>query len=177
MTCLFTIFALFNRDDKSHYILVDMLRWIGLWQGGMVMKVVRVLILNSLLFLGEVYQKICGLYEQYRFECFYKSNPRGIKNFPHYLWGKFVFMIFSLWEEKPNWGKIKSLAAAPFLEEFMYRGLVFGLYRDCGILESNRVACLTLLPLYFAIAHAHILWGQRHLPFNELKIQILIKVF
>ena len=62
--------------------------------------------------------------------------------------------------------QIKTLIAAPFLEELMYRGIIFGLYRDSGIFNEYPIYCLILLPFYFAIAHAHSLWDQRNLQWS-----------
>ena len=131
--------------------------------------------LNSALFLGEIYQNWVETYQKYRHEVYYSNNPRGFRNFPHYIWARLVFFLFGLWEEKPNWLKIKTLIFAPVLEEFMYRGIIFGLYRDSGVFASYPKLCLTLLPLYFAIAHAHILFKNRHQP--DIKQQALIKLF
>ena len=76
----------------------------------------------------------------------------------HYLWGKFVFAIFYIFENPIDWVTFKQIIAAPIFEEFMFRGIIFGLYRDCGIFKTHSTLCLTLLPLYFATAHTHILW-------------------
>lgn len=65
------VFGAFEREEKGTNIIADMVRWVGLWGEGMLKDVIRVLILNSLLFLGEIYQQICDLYGQYRHERYY----------------------------------------------------------------------------------------------------------
>ena len=115
-----------------------MVNWVGLGpseyrEKSLVRCVIDTIMLNSFLFLGEIYQNSVDTYQKYRHEVYYQKNPRGFKNFPHYIWAKFIFFVFSLWEEKPNWLKIKTLIFAPFLEELMYRGIIFGLYRDSGV--------------------------------------------
>ena len=86
----------------------------------------------------------------------------------HYLWAKFIYFIFSLWEEELDWFEIKKIILAPILEEVMFRGLIFGLYRDSGIYAGHSRACLYLLPLYFSFAHLNALYLMRHKPWVEL---------
>ena len=73
-TCLFSlfsVFAIFTRKDPSSNIVSDMIHWMGLWKQGVIWEVFKVVTLNSLLFLGEIYQNICQMYGDYRYECFY----------------------------------------------------------------------------------------------------------
>lgn len=177
---LTSIFAYLNKQSENGFLIVEMVKWMGLGpnpyrEKSVIRCVIEALLLNSFLFLGEIYQIMIDYYQKYRHETNYKRNPRGIKNFPHYLWARFVYFVFSLWEEKTNWVKLKTLIFAPVLEEFMYRGIIFGLYRDSGVFASHPKLCLTLLPLYFAIAHAHILFKNRNQP--DFKQQALIKLF
>jgi prenyl protein peptidase len=59
----------------------------------------------------------------------------------------------------------------------MYRGIIFGLYRDSGIFNRHPYLCLAFLPLYFAVAHAHILYSQRHLSAADFRHAALMKLF
>ena len=104
-----------------------------------------------------------------------KGNPRGMKNFAHYLWGKLVFAIFDFFENDLDLAELKKIIFAPFIEEFVYRGIIFGLYRDCGYFQKHKWFCVFLLPLYFATAHMNALWLQR----NSLnfKREAMIKLF
>lgn len=114
---------------------MQILSWIGLQP--VFWAVVKVLILNSMLFFGEIYLKIVGMYNEFRYEYAKTNNVKGYKNFVHYLWAKFVFFVFGLWEEELDWFEFKKIAVAPFLEEFMFRGLIFGMYRDSGIYAGH----------------------------------------
>ena len=50
---------------------------------------------------------------------------------------KFIFSIFDLFQKKINWLNLKSILIAPFVEEFLYRGIIFGIYRDSGLLFNK----------------------------------------
>lgn len=92
----------------------------------------RVIILNTLLFLGEVYLKLVWMKERYNYEKGFGRNSRGYKNFVHYLWAQFVFAVFFIIETPLDHLKFKQIVTAPILEEFMFRGIMLGLYRDSG---------------------------------------------
>ena len=55
----------------------------------------------------------------------------------------------------------------------MFRGVITGIYIDAGTSEK---VCIWVLPLYFAYAHVHALYKQRHLPWDRFQKEILIKV-
>jgi len=77
-----------------------------------------------------------------------------------------------------SWQRIKDLIFAPFLEELIYRGVIFGLFRDCGTFSESPTQCLILLPLFFAFAHIHALWRKAfELERNELRVEILLSIF
>jgi len=111
-----------------------------------------------MLFFGEIYLQIVEMYNNYRYEFQKTKNVKGYMNFGHYLWAKLVFFVFGLWENEFDWFEFKKIVLAPFLEEFMFRGLIFGLYRDSGIYAGHPQACLYLLPLYFSTAHMNAIW-------------------
>ena len=51
--------------------------------------------------------------------------------------------------------KLKQVIFAPVIEEFMFRGIITGIYVDAGTSEK---VCIWILPLYFAYAHVHALY-------------------
>jgi prenyl protein peptidase len=108
-----------------------------------------------------------------------KGNYRGYKNFAHYCWAAFVFKVFGLWESKEtDWVGLKQVVIAPILEEFTYRGLIYGMFRDSGTYHRHPIACLVLLPLFFAFAHVHIMWRKRNeMSLDEFKRELVIKLF
>ena len=79
-----------------------------------------------------------------------KRNPLKFTSFVHFLRYKFVFWAFSFVEQEFDWNKFKAIVAAPFLEEIVYRGLIFNI---CQATLENW--SMWILPLYFGLAHAH----------------------
>ena len=68
------------------------------------------------------------------------SHKERISNFMFYAKAKIIhfFLNFAsddIVEDMWNWGHIKHLITAPFLEEIMHRGIIFGLFRDSGLLD------------------------------------------
>jgi len=97
-----------------------------------------VIILNSFLFLGNIYILVLEKLQDYKNEK-ELNKKQGINSFPHYLWKTFVFTIFDLFQKKTDWSNLKSLVIAPFVEEFLYRGIIFGIYRDSGHLFTGKI--------------------------------------
>ena len=73
----------------------------------------------------------------------------------HFLWYKLVYWVFSIWEKPRNFARLRSIIFAPLLEELVYRGFIFGLYRDIGYFDNRPMTSILLLPLYFSLAHCH----------------------
>jgi len=130
----FAWLGLLLRDDGQMFgevSLVQALKNSLIW---IVISCARVLILNSLLFLGEIYCKLAQLKEQYQYEVNNRGNRRGYGSFGHFLWANTVFLVFSWFENPVNWMVVKVIGAGPVLEELMFRGLILGIYRDQGFL-------------------------------------------
>ena len=102
------------------------------------------------------------MYQEYIDEYRKTKNVKGFKNFIHFLWAKFVFFCFGLFENELDLFELKRIVLAPFMEEFVFRGIIFGLYRDSGIFAGQPRTCVLLLPLYFSVAHINALWLIRH---------------
>lgn len=115
----------------------------------MIYHVVGCLILNSLLFTGEIYQKCLALYQEYRDEINLRPYRLKLRGLPHFLRYKLVFYVFSFFEEEFNWYTFKAIVAAPLLEEWTYRALIFNIYK------ADSITMAWLLPLYFSFSHAH----------------------
>ena len=60
-----------------------------------------------------------------------------------------VFYVFSFIEEDFDWYAFKATVAAPILEEWTYRALIFNIY------QADSIKMALLLPLYFGFSHAH----------------------
>ena len=106
------------------------------------------------------------MYQEYIDEYKRTKNVKGFKNFLHYLWARFVFFIFGLFENEIDWYELKRIIFAPIIEEFMFRGIIFGLYRDSGIFVGCPRTCVVFLPLYFSVAHINALWLIRDQPWS-----------
>lgn len=146
-------------DGTETTLFRSIAEWLGLWPVGFSF-ILKVILLNSLLFIGEIFYLLVQAYQSYRNEL-NRRNPYGYKNFKHYLWAGLVFSVFGVIEcRTPNWRKLKEQVFAPFLEELTYRGIIFGLFRDCGTFNKSPTLCLVLLPSFFAFAHVHALWRK-----------------
>ena len=143
----------------------------------MMKSIIAVLILNSCLFLGEIYLIFVSWYEEYQFEIKIRLNQRGFVSFLHFIWAKFVFWMFSHFEKDIDWQQFKAIIAAPILEELLYRSIIFGIYRDAFILEGNESTCLYILPIYFAIAHLNTFYNTKITNSQQLKNALLQIVF
>ena len=108
--------------------------WIGLYPLTF-SPVFKAILLNSMLFLGEIWYLMTEIYQGYRNEIS-NGNPKELRSFLHYLRFLFVFKMFAIFVEKPiDWLQMKHMIIAPVLEELLFRGLIFGLFRDAGIFK------------------------------------------
>ena len=126
-------FGKFETDNR----FCEGLEWLGIinFQTGLLLslkQILCILLLNSLLFSGHLFQKYLHFRQQYSLEIKQYKNQKGFMNFGHFLWARLVFWVFSLWEKPRSFSRLRSIVFAPLLEELLYRGLIFGAYRDHG---------------------------------------------
>jgi len=110
---------------------VDLFRWFGMhFDGKISLAIANTLMLNSILFMGEI--------AQYFSEMQWSSvDEISLFNF------KNIFLV-------------------PIFEELIFRVCLINIFIEANILSINK--CVLILPLFFAVAHLHNLYRQRHLP-------------
>ncbi|CDW91388.1 caax prenyl protease 2-like [Stylonychia lemnae] len=127
-----------QRDD------VDLFRWFGLhFDGQISLAIANTLMLNSILFLGEIVQ---------------------------YLWGMNESDYFQI-----DLLTFKNLVLVPIFEELIFRACLINIFIEANIMSMHK--CVLILPIFFAVAHLHHLYRQRHLPAEQFKRAALQKVF
>ena len=143
----------------------------------------RVWLLNSILFMGEIYILIKDFYQEYYNQTKHSNilAQQGVHSFPHFLYTKLIFGLFKFIESEftnhYNWPLLKQIVIAPIVEEIYFRGIVFGLYRDTGFFDQNPQTCIVVLPIYFAVAHAHQIILKRNEQWPVIKREMIIGVF
>eukprot|EP00347_Sterkiella_histriomuscorum_P020788 403336457 len=69
----------------------------------------------------------------------------------------------------------KNIVLAPMFEEFIFRGCLINIFVEANIMSLNK--CVLILPAFFAIAHLHHLFQQRHLPKDQFRRVLMGKLF
>ena len=135
-------------------MVIAQIKWLGLWPIGF-KSIFFAFLLNSMLFIGEIFYLLSNLYSDFRDMCRSTSTHSFMDFLAIKQCGKINYFYRS---EGRRWRICKELLFAPFLEEILYRGIIFGLFRDCGTFANKPTQCLILLPLFFSFAHAHALY-------------------